>query len=860
MKNKRIMYALISILFLTIFFGITKVNAEKYTGHAIWPSEHIPNIFIRKYRDDGYIKYQQARFMRRSEDNAFMYCLQPFVDIDNNLPYYNIARSDFASVLNITEEQWDRIALLAYYGYQYNENGFNHSNNKWYAITQLMIWRTIEPQNKFVFTDTLNGKDLPNKFADEIAEMDMLVKNHYTRPNFNITDLSIPLGQSKTLTDSNDVLKYFKVSSTENVNAKIEGNNLILTATEIGKAKVNLVKKATKHSAPPIVYFKDGSQNVMRVGYYDPLPALFNLDVIGGRVEIYKLDSETKESFPQGNASLENAIYGIYTTNNEKIGELTTDSDGYAISDYLPSLGEFYVKEITPSKGYTLDKNKYSFIVDKDNLLANVEVYERVIKADFTLFKTFASGTTGILKGEPNITFNIYLNDCNPRPQLRSIENSINKCFVESIITDENGYAKTSLPYGKYTISQENNTPNYEKVENFEIEVNENTANNIYKLLSNAPIEAKLKVIKTDKETGEVITKAGIKFKIKDANTSEYICQTITYPTAKKVCEYETDENGVIITPANLVGDFLLEEVENQVLDGYVWNSEAMTIHIGEGSEILVDKDYGALLVVKFANERVKGKLNITKYGEKLIIDNNTFGYEKILLSEVELELYANEDIYIGGKKKYSKDELITTVTTNNGKAVIEDLELGKYYIKEKSTDNNHVLDEKLYTFELKHKDQYTKEIVKDVELQNYYKKGTLEFTKTDLVSGKPIPNTLIEIYSDKELEDGTIESTLIFSGLTDENGQIIIKDLFIGKGHIIEKESATGYQITEEIVEFEIKENGEIVKANLTNEQIVEVPNTMANESKLYTVISITCMVVGMGVFLYVSKKNKKK
>ena len=90
----------------------------------------------------------------------------------------------------------------------------------------------------------------------------------------------------------------------------------------------------------------------------------------------------------------------------------------------------------------------------------------------------------------------------------------------------------------------------------------------------------------------------------------------------------------------------------------------------------------------------------------------------------------------------------------------------------------------------------------------------------------------------------------MIFSGLTDENGQIIIKDLFIG----------TGYQITDEIIEFEIKENGEIVKANLTNEQIVEVPNTIANESKLYTVISITCMVVGMGVFLYVSKKNKKK
>ena len=749
MKNKRIMYALISILFLTIFFGITKVNAEEYKGQAIWPSEKIANIYIKKYREDGYIKYQQAGFIRRSEDNKFVYCLQPYVDIDNNLPYYKIARSDFAVYLNMTEEQWQRISLLAYYGYQYKENGYDHSAKKWYVITQVMIWRTAVPTSRIVFTDTLNGKDLPNKFASEIAEMEDLLNKHYTKPNFNIDGVKLPIGKSIDFTDTNGILNQFTISSVENGVASINGNTLTITSNSTENVKVKLIKKLSYWSSTPIVYYSNHSQNVMRVGNVDPIPKSIELESVGGKVEINKVDSETKNNIPQGNATLGGAKYGIYNLNNEKVGEITTD---------------------------------------------------------------------------------------------------------------ENGYAKTSLPYGKYTISQENNTPNYEKVENFEIEVNENTGNNIYKLLSNAPIEAKLKVIKTDKETGEVITKAGIKFKIKDANTSEYICQTITYPTAKKVCEYETDENGVIITPANLVGDFLLEEVENQVLDGYVWNSEAMPIHIGEGSEILVDKDYGALLVVKFANERVKGKLNITKYGEKLIIDNNTFGYEKILLSEVELELYANEDIYIGSKKKYSKDELITTVTTNNGKAVIEDLELGKYYIKEKSTDNNHVLDEKIYTFELKYKDQYTKEIVKDVELQNYYKKGTLEFTKTDLVSGKPIPNTLIEIYSDKELEDGTIESTLIFSGLTDENGQIVIKDLFIGKGHIIEKESATGYQITEEIVEFEIKENGEIVKANLTNEQIVEVPNTMANVSKLYTVISITCMVVGMGVFLYVSKKNKKK
>ena len=857
MKKRKSLYAILGILFLSLFFGISKANAEEYTGQAIWPSEKIANIFIRKYRADGYIKYQQASFIRRSEDNKFVYCLQPYVNIDNNLPYYQIARSDYATYLNMTQEQWDRISLLAYYGYQYNENGYDHSKNKWYAITQVLIWRTAEPTSRIVFTDTLNGNDLSDKFASEIAEMESLVANHYKRPSFN-TDIKVPIGKSQDLVDQNGVLSNFKVVSVENGTATINGNTLTITPTSVGQVKVKLAKNATKYSTNPIVYFSNHSQNVMRVGNYDPVPANVEITSVGGRLKIYKVDSDTKESNAQGNASLKGAVYGIYNLNNEKVGEIITDEYGYGISDYLPDLGDFTVKEITPSKGYTLDKNKYTFTVDKDNLLAELEVYEKVIEADVKLFKTFANGSTGILKGEPNITFEIYLNNCTQRNLLKSTTG--NTCMVGKITTDKKGFAEIKLPYGSYTFKQVTSTPNYEKVKDFEVIIDENSEKDIYKLISNAPIEAKIKIVKVDKETGETITRKGIKFRIKDAKTNEYVCQTITYPTAQKVCVYETDSNGVIITPSTLVGDFLLEEVEDQIVEGYVWNNKPLSVHIGDGSEIILDENYGALLLVDFANERVKGKLNITKYGEKLIIDNNTFGYEKILLSEVELELYANEDIYIGSKKKCSKDELITTVTTNNGKAVIDNLELGKYYIKEKSTDNNHVLDEKIYTFELKYKDQYTKEIVKDVELQNYYKKGTLEFTKTDLVSGKAIPNTLIEIYSDKELEDGTIESTLIFSGLTDENGQITIKDLFIGKGHIIEKESATGYQITEEIVEFEIKENGEIVKANLTNEQIVEVPNTMANESKLYTVISITCMVVGMGVFLYVSKKNKKK
>ena len=68
-----------------------------------------------------------------------------------------------------------------------------------------------------------------------------------------------------------NVVGKYKITSTENVSASINGNQLKITATGIGDAKVNLALKDTKYELPPIVYFSDHSQNVMRVGSYDPI-------------------------------------------------------------------------------------------------------------------------------------------------------------------------------------------------------------------------------------------------------------------------------------------------------------------------------------------------------------------------------------------------------------------------------------------------------------------------------------------------------------------------------------------------------------------------------------------------------------
>lgn len=927
MKSRIGKYAMMGILFLLTIFGVQTVHAEQYTGQAIWPSEYISNIYIKKDRNDGYSKYQQARFIRRSEDNKFVYCLQPYADIDNNLPYYDVIRSDYERVLGFSEEQWERISLLAYYGYQYNDNGYDHSDHKWYAITQVMIWRTTNPESNIYFTDTLNGS-YTSRFDGEMAELDRLVANHYKTPNLE-NDVVLPIGQTKELNDSNGVLSNYTITGTENVTASINGNTLSVTANSIGEGKVTFEKRATKYEIPPIVYFSDHSQNVFRVGNYDPVRTKFTLKVIGGRVTPAKVDVETRTNTPQGEAKLGGAVYGIYKVDGTRVGQVVTNEDGRNTSDYLPELGRFYLLEEQPSEGYLLDSNKYYFEITENNLNPEVQVFEQVIKLDFEFTKVYASAETQIMEPEVGIKFGIYN---------RAGEQ------VEEVTTDSQGVFRFTLPYGTYTVKQLTTTKGHEKIDDFNVEV-KTTGEVVKKVISNAPITAKLRVVKIDAESKEVIKRANIKFKIFDIKNNEYVCQTITYPNKQTICVWETDSEGEFTTAYPLMtGTYRLEEVD-QVVEGYLWNSQSHEFSIDEDSNLRTDSEYGIIFDTDFENQPVKGEIQIKKTGEVAELTDNGFEFKASSLEGVKFGLYAQEDIIWNDKVIYTKDTLVEEkITDQDGNIVFDNLYLGKYYIKEIETLDNYVLDENKYEAELVYKDQYTPVIVYSESILNILKTGKLEFTKTDISESKTLPNTLIEIYTEddklvfsgrtdeegkividrlpqgkyyileKEAPEGyklneekmpfeikengeiikstmkdeditgTLEFTkvdistdeplpntlieiynaendeLVFSGRTDENGNITIDKIKYGKYYILEKEAPEGYQLNPEKMYFEITEDGQVIKSVMKDEKIVEVPNTGLSEINYDKVTPIIVIVLGAGLIIYATKKNKKK
>lgn len=785
MKNK---YKFALMFFVSAFFmltGFTNVSAATLIQTPVddW-------YYTRR---GGGQSYMSAQWHLYDIDGKTAYCIEPGI---------NITTSDYDGAIGwinspYSDEVNRKIQLYGYYGYNYP----GHNTLRYRAATQSLIWEETGGQIVEFWTERYgNGKFINlNKERNEIKK---LASAHYDIPSFDSSTKDAIIGETTTFTDKKGLLSNFDIVKSSEANVSISGNTLSVTPNVVGNITIVLKKKTYTQDPTVIFVGKDKTSQKMGVfGIDDPVLVRVKLNVLGGSLKINKKDLDTKLNKPQGDATFKNAIYELLDENYKLITNLIIDDSFSAKTDKILSPNKTYIlREKTPSEGYLLDKTEYIFQIDKDNLEIEMDVYEDVIEKVVNIYKVFADVNSAVLRGEPNVSFDIYLKSNNE--------------YYKTITTNEKGFTSTTLPYGVWMFKQVTTTSGYEKVDDFEVVIDNKSNGDITKIISNAPIEAKIKIVKVDKETGETITIKGIKFRIKDAKTNEYVCQTITYPTAQKVCVYETDSNGVIITPSTLVGDFLLEEVEDQIVEGYVWNNKPLSVHIGDGSEIILDENYGALLLVDFANERVKGKVDIVKNGEKFIIEDGTYHYEKTLLDDVVLGLYADEDIYIGSKKIYSKDELIKEVKTKNDKVSIDNLELGKYYIKEISTLKDYVLDETKYSFELTFKDQYTSLIIKDMTLNNYYKKGKVEITKKDLITGDVIPNTILEIYTDKD--------ELIYTGTTNEEGKIIIDDLKVGKYYILEKEASTGYVITTEKVYFEVKDNGDIVKAEMQNKPIM--------------------------------------
>lgn len=822
MKNK---YKLALMFFVSVFFmlaGYTEVSAATLTQTPV------DNWYYT--RRGGGKPYMSAQWNLYDLDEKTAYCIEPGV---------NITTSDYEGAIGwinspYSDEVNRKIQLYGYYGYNYP----GHENLRYRAAAQSLIWEATGGQIIEFWTERYGNGNFINLNAER-NEILRLASTHYEVPTFDSDTKDAVIGETTTFTDTKGILSNFDVVKSSDASVSINGNTLSVTPNVVGNITV-VLKKKTYTQDPTIIFVgKDAtSQKMGMFGVDDPVLVRVKLNVVGGSLKINKKDLDTKLSKPQGDATFKNAVYELLDENYNFITDLIIDDSFGAKTDKILSPNKIYIlREKTASEGYLLDKTEYRFKIDRDNLDIEMDVYEDVIEKTVNIYKVFADGSTTILKGEPNVSFEIYLK-------------SIGE-YYKTIKTDEKGFVSVKLPYGKWIFKQVSSTSGFEKVKDFEIVINNDSDEDITKIISNAEIKAKLKLIKVDSESRKILVRDGIKFRIKNLDTGEYVCQNVTYPGQEKICVFET-KDGMFITPYVLgYGNYQIEELEEQSIPGYVWNSVPLKFSIDENSKFIQDDEFGLMLEVQFENKEVKGEVEIKKVGEKLVIEKGTFRYEEIELDGVHYDLIADGDIYAGdGTLIYKDKQLIKSFVTKDGYFKLTNLYLGKYCLIETKTVGNHVLNSKPYCFEIKYKDQYTDTIKLIINQKNYLAKGDFELSKVDLSTGEPVEGALIEIYTEDDI--------LIYSGRTDKSGKLYVKGLESGKKYkFVEKEAPEGYILNDEIHEFEILNNGDIVKDTLSNEKIViDVPNTFANDYKILIPVSLC----GLGIVLVLLSRDKRK
>ena len=732
-------------------------------------------------------------FKHYTMDNEVAYCIEPGVHEGTTYPQTNYEATGLPDSIK------ERILLIGYYGYTYP----GHQTEQYHMATQGMLWDTIiGVGDNTRFSTARYGQGTMVDITAERNEIKRLIDHHFDVPSFNGNVYKLQVGESLTITDTNNLLSEFDIS-VSGANYNINGNDITIVPTQSGKIDVSFTKKMP-YSKSYKIFTGNGIQNMLVPGMVDPVIAKIRINSYTSPVEFEKLDVETNSNTPQGQATLKGAKYGVYeqATGNQ-VATMTTDENGYAISEPILEYKEYYIQEISPSEGYLLDNTKYNFDM-RGKESEKITVFEKVVKNYVSILKQYdyVDGNTTFLNAESGIQFEIYYPNGN---------------LFDTITTDKNGYATINLPYGVWKFHQVNTTTGFEKIYDFFITVNyDSESEQYYNILNNA-LSSFLQVFKIDSATGKSIALADTTFKIFNKDKNQYVSQFVG---GKVYSEFKTDETGKFTTYLKLEsGNYKL--IETSSPKGYLLAKDGVDFTIGNDTHFSYTT-YGPIITMYFNNTPIRGKIEIHKSGELFAAENETFNYNgRTSLKDIVYTIYADEDIKSsdGQYLYYEKDQFVGTMSTDkDGYAVSEALPLGKYRVQEAQTKDDYLLDKTIYYIELTEIDNKTEVVYSSHDMLNILKKGNVEFNKTDFVDNEAIPNVLMELYTEN--------NELIFKGRTDDTGKITIKNLKLGRYYFLEKEAPNGYLLNNEKLWFEIKEDGEVVKAEMKDERVIGIIN----------------------------------
>ena len=799
-KSKKIYQGLfiIPIILIILVLAITVDAGEK------------DSTLVRNVSDKGYVvapladKTHLYNFELYFINSITTYCLEIGKKITTDVYNSTDNLNEQLSITKLNKNQLNYIKEIAYFGYSYPYQ----YEYKYYMAAQEMIWEYLNPGVDITWSSTLdiNGPKINlNDYKEVIATR---IKTYDKDISFKT--ITGKIGSTITLKDTNSVLPYYEILLSSHHQIEIDNKNSTLkinfSDNYIGNDKI-ILKRKENYSNPVKVYYFENSQKLLSAGKLESKTQEINLKIEGQALTTELVDKDTLTNTPSPQASLAGAKYEVYDKDKKYVTSFTTDETG---KNTIPNLyhEKYYIKQIKASKGYKLNNELYE--IDLTSTNNKITLTEEVIKSDIEINKLYE--VSGEYKREANIKFNIYDNK---------------DCLYTTLVTTSFGTDKITLPYGEYTIKQENTTYGYNKVSDIKIIINEDSNPIIRYDLVDKKITTKLQITTIDLSTKSIIAEKNVKYKIKDLSTNKYVSYLKVDNT--KTTTFSTDNSGKVIIPVSLsYGEYQVEQINPP--KHYLKNENSTLLTINDKSEYFYQNDE-VVLNVDFYNKPIVGKINISTTKEELNPKNSNL-LNIIPRKNIEVKIYHDNKI------------IKTTKTSEDGTLILDNLNLGKYCIKEGRNEE---------CFELVNKDNQTEVIEKNIEFREKLIRGNVTIKNIDN-NNESVPNSIIDIYKDTDVID---------TKTTDKDGQIKLSNLKKGKYCLIQRKVADKYILNTEKICFEINDDNKDVKINilnsLNNQKIIKIPNTLSNDYSYLIIVIILLIISGVGLYKKITFITKR-
>ena len=520
-----------------------------------------------------------------------------------------------------------------------------------YAITQVAVWDIISPENDV----TAIGVNE----ADIAALVNYAKDLKHTTPSFDGQTISLSVGETKILSDSNHVITALMLNNDYQmgVEKRVLDQAFALTLLENDQVKIRLLNPVATSTLSMIFpgtdplsivsYNSVESQDTVlgTLTVQDPSSLRLNIELAAGEIAFTKTNP-TGVPFTDARFELRDASGAAVKFSQESAGVYSKNSSGTLSSLALDANGKLRLKAIEPGTYSILETARPT----GTNQPAPVSV---IVVSGQT---ATASLTNTLVQGRIQVTKKDRSTNANLAGAVFTVTSKARGAVVATLTTAADGTATTGLlDYGIYTVKETQAPVGYvlDPANATELFLAENLQTYSY-TATNKIIEGDIALSKTDTKTGQALE--GVVYEV--SNAAGVVVSTLT-----------TDALGQARTALLPYGIYTVKEVKGAA--SYILN--------GAGETANIDVE-GETETRNYTNTQQLFGLKFQK--QDLVNGSTAVGEASLVGAEFTVTVEALVRTGVTGQKQ--PGETVGVYTTDaNGQFAIDDLPLGIYKIQE---------------------------------------------------------------------------------------------------------------------------------------------------------------------------------